>query len=230
MAQHLVGLFDTRREAEATIRDLESMGINSADVRILGGNVGRDDDMEDRIRTATEEADQESIEGVDAETTGGAESDLLRSLLSAGIPDSDAAVYAEGIRRGGTLILVGVDEDQVDAALDVMDRNNVVDIDLRREELRGGGSMRYDERDSSYNAAGAGGALTEGQTGGASTRGTSGGGQPDASGGLSGVTAGYEGMMRGSMAAPSSLPPVSPSLDEVIDRPSESGERGTGNL
>src|SRR3712207_8822273 len=50
---------------------------------------GRDEDMEDRIRTATEAADNESVGGVDAETTGGVGGDLLGSLVSAGIPDED---------------------------------------------------------------------------------------------------------------------------------------------
>lgn len=58
---------------------------------------------------------------------------LAGSLISAGVPESKAHIYAEGVRRGGVLLTVGIDSamaERVDADA-VMRRYRVVDIDQR---------------------------------------------------------------------------------------------------
>lgn len=81
---------------------------------------------------------------------GAATGGLLGALVGAGIPEEDANVYSEGIRRGGALVMAKVDDNLVDTALDIMDRYNVVDIDERSAEYRSGGWSRYDENAEPY--------------------------------------------------------------------------------
>ena len=76
---------------------------------------------------------------------GAAAGGLLGALVGAGIPEEDANLYAEGVRRGGALVMARVDDQQLEAVLDIMERHNVVDIDERAAELRSQGWTRYDE-------------------------------------------------------------------------------------
>ncbi len=81
---------------------------------------------------------------------GAAAGGLLGALVGAGIPEEDANLYAEGVRRGGALVMARVDDQQLEAALDIMERYNVVDIDERGEALRSAGWSRYDEHAGPY--------------------------------------------------------------------------------
>lgn len=66
--------------------------------------------------------------GVGAATGG-----IIGMLTSAGVPESDAHVYAEGLRRGGALVTARVGEDQAEAAITILRNANGIDIeDLRR--------------------------------------------------------------------------------------------------
>ena len=82
---------------------------------------------------------------------GAAAGGLTGALVGAGIPEEDAHVYSEGVRRGGALITVHASSDaDADRAADIMDRHNVVDIDNRGGEYRQSGWSRFDENASPY--------------------------------------------------------------------------------
>ena len=76
---------------------------------------------------------------------GAASGGLLGALVGAGIPEEDANVYAEGIRRGGALLTVQADDANAERAADIMDQFGVVDIDQRGQDYRQGGWSRFDE-------------------------------------------------------------------------------------
>jgi len=82
---------------------------------------------------------------------GAATGGLLGALVGAGIPEEDANVYSEGIRRGGALVMAKVDDSMIDTALDIMERHNVVDIDERGSTYRQSGWTRFDENAASNN-------------------------------------------------------------------------------
>jgi hypothetical protein len=67
---------------------------------------------------------------------GAAAGGLLGVLTDAGIPRSDAHVYAEGLRRGGTLVSVRVPEGRVEAARRILAEAGSVDVSERRELYR----------------------------------------------------------------------------------------------
>ena len=57
---------------------------------------------------------------------------LTGGLINAGVPDDDAAAYAEGVRRGGVLVLVTAhDQAKAEAAADLLSAAGAYDIDER---------------------------------------------------------------------------------------------------
>ena len=88
---------------------------------------------------------------------GAAAGGLVGALVGAGIPEEDAGVYAEGVRRGGALVTVqaGTDDD-ADRAADILDQYGVVDIDERSANYRSGGWNGFDENAGPYSTAGTG--------------------------------------------------------------------------
>lgn len=81
-------------------------------------------------------------------TTGS--SGMLTRLAGWGIPNQDAQVYAEGVRRGGSLLKLRLEEEDVDRAMDVLERGNVVDVEERGSAYRDSGWTGYDETADYY--------------------------------------------------------------------------------
>lgn len=76
---------------------------------------------------------------------------LLGALIGAGVPEEHAHYYAEGVRRGGTLVSISsVDEMTADKALGVLRRHNAVNIDTRGAEWRSSGWNRFDPTAEPY--------------------------------------------------------------------------------
>jgi hypothetical protein len=70
---------------------------------------------------------------------GAATGGLVGSLAGAGVSESDAHAYAEGIRRGGTLVTARVDDQHFERALDILDDEGTVDMDEREKSWRSEG-------------------------------------------------------------------------------------------
>ena len=56
---------------------------------------------------------------------------LVGALVDLGIPEEHAQMYAEGVRRGGTLVVVQTEDQMADQAAQVMNRFNPVDLNER---------------------------------------------------------------------------------------------------
>lgn len=61
------------------------------------------------------------------------------STRGVSVPAEDRAAYDEGLRRGGTLLLVRVEEVQFDAVVVVLEASGAVDLDAREREWRAQG-------------------------------------------------------------------------------------------
>ena len=81
---------------------------------------------------------------------GGATGGLVGALSDAGVDERDAHVYAEGVRRGGTLVTARVDEVEADAAQAILSRTNGVDISERRRDYEATGWDRFDDTAEPY--------------------------------------------------------------------------------
>jgi len=82
--------------------------------------------------------------------TGALVGGLLGGLTSLGIPEEEAHVYAESLRRGGTLVSVTIPEERVDRAMSALEEFNPVDIDERSASWRKEGWSRFDETATPY--------------------------------------------------------------------------------
>lgn len=67
------------------------------------------------------------------------DNDTIDTLTNAGLPRHDAEAYAEGIRRGGRLVMITTDDSRIDTAVDIMDRYNSIDVQERAELWRSEG-------------------------------------------------------------------------------------------
>jgi hypothetical protein len=62
---------------------------------------------------------------------------LIGAMTERGVPEDDAHFYAEGVRRGGTLITVNAKTDELAArAVDVLKRHGARDVDERSAEWK----------------------------------------------------------------------------------------------
>ncbi len=83
---------------------------------------------------------------------GGAAGGLIGSLTHAGVSESDAHVYAEGVRRGGTLVTARVADNQVATAQSILSTNKAVDPTARGDAYRASGWSKFDESAQPYTA------------------------------------------------------------------------------
>src|ERR1700726_2468200 len=83
---------------------------------------------------------------------GGAAGGLVGSLTGAGVPERDAQFYAEGVRRGGTLVTARVDDPRAPTAREILQRYKSVDPAVRGAAYREGGWTSFDENAPAYTA------------------------------------------------------------------------------
>lgn len=82
-------------------------------------------------------------------TAGG----LLGGLTDLGIPEYEAEFYLEGIRRGGTLVLVKIPEGQGEAVAELLRARGAVDVGERLRHYHATGFVRHDPDAPPYDDA-----------------------------------------------------------------------------
>jgi hypothetical protein len=73
---------------------------------------------------------------------GAAVPGLIGVLTEAGPPDEEADLYAEDVRRGGSLVIVRTDKNRAPGAERILDRHNPVDRARCANEYRASGWSR----------------------------------------------------------------------------------------
>lgn len=76
---------------------------------------------------------------------GGATGGIIGALTSSDITEEDAHVYAESVRRGGTLLTAHVHDDRADEAQQIMDRAGSIDIGERRRTFTEAGWAAFND-------------------------------------------------------------------------------------
>jgi hypothetical protein len=71
---------------------------------------------------------------------------LIGSLTDLGVEEGHAEIYAEAVRRGGSLVAVRADETRVDEAEAILRNAGAIDIDKRMEAWRESGWSGYDPK------------------------------------------------------------------------------------
>jgi uncharacterized membrane protein len=84
---------------------------------------------------------------------GAATGGVIGALTDAGIPETEAEYYAEGIRRGGTLLTVRASESQASRAINILQRFSPVDVTRRATEWRSSGWTGFDPNAAPYSSS-----------------------------------------------------------------------------
>jgi len=124
----VVGLFDSFDDARGVVDEITGLGVARGSIKIE--NVAKG---EHAFHTHGE-----------AEL-GDASGSLIGGLVNAGLPKDDARYYAEGVRRGGTLILVMCDDNLAQRVYDLLGRHGSVDLDARMLEWKKSGWTGFGE-------------------------------------------------------------------------------------
>ncbi|GJE00145.1 hypothetical protein [Methylobacterium isbiliense] len=143
---------------------------------------------------------------------GAAAGGILGSLTGAGLSEEEAHSYAEGVRRGGTLVTVRADDAVADRVAAVLKEHGSVDMDERAKGWRSEGwSGRHDPAAPSYSnpasvASGEVGSTAIGAAGSTTT----------------GLNTGA-GLPTGGTPYAAGAPPAARALDAATDRDSLAG-------
>jgi len=82
-------------------------------------------------------------------TAGG----IIGGLTGLGVPEGEAGYYAEGIRRGGTLVTVHTEDSRADEARAILDRYNPVNMQARTNYYHSTGFTKYNDSLPAYTPA-----------------------------------------------------------------------------
>ncbi|RWH96300.1 MAG: hypothetical protein EOQ89_29100 [Mesorhizobium sp.] len=83
---------------------------------------------------------------------GGATGGIIGAMTDAGVPEADAHVYAEGVRRGGALVTAKVEDQLVPDAERILEQSRSIDLAERRSEYEAGGWTGFDPYAEPYPA------------------------------------------------------------------------------
>ena len=94
-----------------------------------------------------------AVGAVAGAVAGGAAGGLIGALTDSGVPEADAHVYAEGVRRGGTLVTAKVEDAVALNAQTILKQSNWVDPVERRNAYTKQGWTKFDESLDPYEPA-----------------------------------------------------------------------------
>jgi uncharacterized protein (TIGR02271 family) len=123
MAKTLVALYDTVPEAERVVQELMADGFARSDIHLA---------LNDTMSRATQGS---TVQG-DAAYAGAT---LLATLTDLGVPADEAHAYAEGVRRGGVLVVVESGDDQAERGMAILQRLHPVNMHERTAQWRQAG-------------------------------------------------------------------------------------------
>ena len=91
-----------------------------------------------------------AVGAVGGAVVGGAAGGIVGALTDSGVPENDAHVYAEGVRRGGTLVTAKVDDQFEDVAERILGQTKSVNLEERRSQYRADGWTGFDADAENY--------------------------------------------------------------------------------
>lgn len=80
---------------------------------------------------------------------GAAAGGIIGALVGLGVPEDEAEIYAEGVRRGGVLLAAEHDMKDHDRIVEILVNNNAMDIESTRETWEEEGWTGFDATSSS---------------------------------------------------------------------------------
>lgn len=124
MACTVIGLFDSAGEAADVRRELVALGVPESDVRTSSASDKSDAQDKPARRSFWDE---------------------IKSMFTGDRNRRYADYYAEGTRRGGTLVTATAPDNLADRAADIMRDHNAIDVDERAAQWKSSGWTGYTE-------------------------------------------------------------------------------------
>ena len=118
MTRTITALFDQRSDAEAAETRLKAANVEASHISI------HDKTSQGFHATGKSSTRDPGVWG---------------TIKNAFVPDEDRHTYEEGVRRGGFLLTADVNDDNVDAAVRVLDESDSVNVDDRSQEWKSSG-------------------------------------------------------------------------------------------
>lgn len=176
----ITGLYDNYSSAKAAVTELEARGIPSSDISIVSHQGDKDTNAAEGagfgagIGAAVGGAGGlltglgiMAIPGVGpvvaagwlaatlagvvgGAVVGGATGGLIGAFTRAGISEEDAHLYAEGVRRGGTVVTAKVPDERYAEIDEILSGANRVDLVERRRVYNEEGWQRFDAEADPY--------------------------------------------------------------------------------
>lgn len=81
---------------------------------------------------------------------GAATGGLVGALVKAGVPDDEAQIYSESVRRGGTLVSARVPDEDTQRIQSILDRHEPIDATVRGDEYRKEGWTAFNPKAPPY--------------------------------------------------------------------------------
>ena len=128
MAKTLVALYDTVTDAEQVVQELIADGFTRSAIHLALDSA--------KSRTAP----SASVER-DAAYEG---AHMIETLADLGVPYDEAYAYAEGVHRGGALVVVESSDDREERGMEILRRLHPVDIHERTAQWQHEGWTGYD--------------------------------------------------------------------------------------
>jgi uncharacterized protein (TIGR02271 family) len=75
---------------------------------------------------------------------------ITASLVQSGLDEETAGYYAEGLRRGGALLTVQVEDNRADEIADIMNDYDPIDVNTRASEWKASGWQGFSEQAAAY--------------------------------------------------------------------------------
>jgi len=172
MPKTVVGLFDDMKDADAVVRDLVEAGASREHISVI--RTGADTFAENYGTPMAGTTASGAAVGGTTTTVGGLLSGgrrttlagigpvhasgplatalerpgvshgLIDELATRGVSADDARFYAEGVRRGSTLVLLRVLDEDAEEVADIMENHGAIDIETRSGNWRTRGWKGFD--------------------------------------------------------------------------------------
>ncbi|MBW4656991.1 MAG: hypothetical protein KME20_28685 [Kaiparowitsia implicata GSE-PSE-MK54-09C] len=175
MTRTVTRSYDDYSTASSVVAELESAGFSGDDVSLIGRRDADNDDESNAAEGAGIGAGVGGAAGLLAglgmlaipgigpvvaagwlaataagAVAGAAAGGVIGAMTSAGVDEKDAHVYAESVRRGGSVVSVRASDARADEAEAIMDRAIPVDITTRRSEYEREGWTQFDPNATPY--------------------------------------------------------------------------------
>ena len=118
MTRTITALFDQRADAEAAENRLKAANVDA-------GHISIHDKTSPGFHATGKSTTQDP--------------GVWGSIKNAFVPDEDRHTYEEGVRRGGFLLTADVSDDNVDAAVRVLEESDSINVDDRSQEWKSSG-------------------------------------------------------------------------------------------